>query len=176
MSESNVGKYETILEKRPSLFKLIDGEEMSIDGASNLVKYLDENELLELDELEMQTAVVDKVSPHLIQRVNEGKLPLILAFLGAVKNIGKQKRPKASKEGEESNAEISPAKKATPPAKTQGNDATEEKPENPKKAARSEESEVSRIAHRCDLPECPCYGQLVQLMPEENADETQSAA
>ena len=185
MSESNVGKYEAILEKRPDLFKLIDDEEMSIDGASKLIPYLEEHELLKLDELEMWTAVVNQVSPHLIQRVNEGRLPLILAFLGAVKNIGKLKKPKVRKEGEEGNADISPAKKATPPAKSQGNDASDEvdeneapdaKPEKAKKATRSEEVEVSRTAHRCELPECPCYGQLVQVMPEEDADETQSAA
>lgn len=159
MSESNVDKYDAIFTKRPSLFDEIDRDEMSIDGAYNLLKYLDENDLANLDDREMWPTVVGRISPHLLVRVNENKMPLEVAFHAAVKTLSKLKRPKVRKESEEGSSELNtPAEKAAKPA-------------TPKKKEKRKAPEDSFPTHRCEVPECPCYGQLVQVAEEEVGEE-----
>jgi ParB-like chromosome segregation protein Spo0J len=162
MSEANVDKYEAILVKRPSLYSPIDAGEMSIDGGFQLLNYLDAQDLTDLEDREMMPAVVERISPHLIKRVNDNKMPIEAAFYSVVKSISRLKRPKTRKEGAEGNSELKPAEKAAKPA-------------TPPKVAKSKSPEDSLPTHRCETPECVCYGQLVQIVPEKESNESEPA-
>ena len=161
MSEANVDKYEAILEKRQSLFDPIDAGEMSIDGAFQLLNYVDKNELTDLEDRALLPAVVELVSPHLMQRVKGEKMPIEVAFYSVVKSISRLKRPKTRKEGTEGNSELKLADKPTNPT-------------TPPKVAKSKSPEDSLPTHHCEVEECPCFGRTVQIMEEKESNEPES--
>ncbi|MGP8216425.1 MAG: ParB/RepB/Spo0J family partition protein [Bacteroidia bacterium] len=179
MSEATVGKYELIFDAMPKRFTDIDNGDMSIDGAYNLINYLNSEDIMEPDDVKMQRVVVEHRAPHLMKRVNENKLPLELAFYAVVRGLSKLKKPKVKAEGEPGDDEKEPTKKTATPAKTETpapiKDQDEKVPKGAENQKKAEEEEDEVLTYRCKTLDCPCYDKLVSIVEDDgNTNEEES--
>jgi|GEM_PF-3289293 hypothetical protein len=179
MSEAQVGKYELIFDTRPSLFKYIDSGNMSIDGAYNLINYLNSEDIMEPEDVKMQRAVVERRAPHLMKRINENRLPLEVAFYDVVRGLSKLKKPKVKAEGEPGDDEKEPTKKTATPAKAETTapikDEDEKVPEGAENQNKADEDEGEVLTYRCKTLDCPCYDKLVSIVEDDgNTNEEES--
>ena len=184
MSEATVGKYEYIFDTRPSLYKYIDSGNMSIDGANNLLRFLDVQAISEPNDVKMQEAVVELRAPKQMEKVRLMKLPLEVAFFNAVRGLANKNKPKGRPESQPSNDEKEPAKKVVKPAKSNTPDPDEEsdgKDEDNKESEEAPETENQKEFEDEDAPtfvcttaRCECYGMTLRIVDENtNREDSQ---
>ncbi len=178
MAEAQVGKYEHIFDTRPSLYKYIDSGNMSIDGANNLLRFLDTQAISEPNDVRMQEAVVELRAPKQLEKVRQNKLVLEEVFFHVVKGLANMNKPKTRQESQPSNDEKELAKKVVKPEKTNTpapDEESDEKDEDNKESEEAPETENHKEPEEedartfvCTTARCECYGMTLRIMEEED--------
>jgi hypothetical protein len=178
MAEAQVGKYEHIFDTRPSLYKYIDRGNMSIDGANNLLRFLDTQAISEPNDVKMQEAVVELRAPKQLEKVRQNKLVLEEVFFHVVKGLANMNKPKTRQESQPSNDEKELAKKVVKPEKSntpapdeesdEKNEDNKESEEAPETENQKEPEEEDARTFVCTTARCECYGMTLRIMEEED--------
>jgi len=132
VSEATVGKYEHILNNGRQYFSLVDQGKISLEGAYQLVKFIDDTNLSPNDETELMTRVIDQTDKNFFELIEKGELDLPTAFAKCVRLLGKKMKPQARRESKESGG---------PPI-------------NPSEVDQKE-------PFFCNHEDCPCFGKKV---------------
>lgn len=134
VSEATVGKYEYILSKGKQYFQLIDDGKISLEGAYQLARFVNDAGIAASDETELMTRVVDQTDKNFFEQIEKGEMDLPTAFSKCVRLLGKKMKPAARKESSESSA---------PPINSSKVNDTE--------------------TYLCEHGGCPCFGQYIKI-------------
>ena len=123
-SEATVDKYLFILEHRPSLFDMVDNNQISIEGAYNVSKLIYEKGLPEnLEDDILMTHVIEISTPELLEQIERGDIERKDAFTASVRKLSRLKKTKPAKETEPSSEPLQveePKKEVAAEASTNG--------------------------------------------------------